>query len=158
MSLAVFNSAVFQGTASRAELGLAGSIWSQEIAALPAKRASAPALPGFVLVGVASLQGQQLVFSSMHALGLCPPAENSRSAEDIYVQCPLRITRYGPDSKAVTRQLTEFCFLYSDDQNNPAQLNHTEYAFDEQTGTAYFRVIQHGLRVPACDRSVTIKP
>ena len=43
------------------------------------------------------------------------------------------------------------------DPDQPAAKNHTAVAFDAKTATAYFRVIQYGKHVPACDRGIRLK-
>lgn len=87
----------------------------------------------------------------------CQRPGNGFREVDLYSRCRARVELEG-QGKVVTHEFKDFCYLNIDnDAENPLAKNHTEVAADDKTGTVYFRVIQHGRPVPACNRSVTFR-
>jgi hypothetical protein len=120
-------------------------------------------LPSFILLGTASFDFYQFIFTSNRSFGACEPPPNGPFSDPklkapMYSTCDLRIVRTDSRNKQrVVRQVPNFCHLYID--NPPDQYlsnNHTEMAFDAWTKTVYFRVIQYGKRLPECDRRLTV--
>ena len=54
-------------------------------------------------------------------------------------------------------QFPDYCLMFSDYEATPEAENHTEIAFDKQSKTAYFRVMQYGKYVPSCNRAIRLK-
>jgi hypothetical protein len=92
-----------------------------------------------------------------HYVDDCERPSNGFKAVDQYSRCRARVELEG-QGRVVSQEFKDFCYLNIDnDSENPLAKNHTEVAADEKTGTVYFRVIQYGKPVPACNRSVTFK-
>lgn len=98
-----------------------------------------------------------LIDFPFHFVEDCQRPGNGFKEVDLYSRCRARVELEG-QGRVVIHEFKDFCYLNIDnDAENPLVKNHTEVAADERTGTVYFRVIQHGKPVPACNRSVTFQ-
>ncbi|MFN3494016.1 MAG: hypothetical protein ACK40L_05870 [Hydrogenophaga sp.] len=131
-------------------------IWADEIAKL---RAEASPLLSFVIAARAEVRGQPVHFSVISLLDYerCEPPTNSKDAVNMYDRCLARVA-IGPVERAHVVEFRGFCHLnIASDANAPLERNHTQFAFDRSTSTAYFRVLQQGRFVPECNRSVRVE-
>ena len=149
-----------------AQRQLARSVWGQDIDGLPLNdvRRDGSRFPAFVLLSPMFETPQfRYVFTGMSAAGAvyehCEDPPNSAGAETpMYSICPMRVVIEDKASGKRTQQdFPRYCHLFVDDPDQPAAKNHTAVAFDAKTATAYFRVIQYGKHVPACDRGIRLK-
>ena len=149
-----------------AQRKLARSVWGQDIDGLPLNdvRRDGSRFPAFVLLSpMFETQQFRYVFTTMSAAGAvyehCEDPPNSAGAETpMYSICPMRVVIEDKASGKRTQQdFPRYCHLFVDDPDQPAARNHTAVAFDAKTATAYFRVIQYGKPVPACDRGIRLK-
>ena len=142
------------------DLATVNVIWHDLIAA---KAEKAPIFN--MLIANTSLHGRSLVFSQVDLLDFtrCEPAANGRSVVDVYSKCLARVAIGGPDKSAPPqiREFDNFCFVMSPWETKEEQrfraLNQVQFSFDPATATAYFRLIQHGAPVPACNRSIKLE-
>jgi hypothetical protein len=105
-----------------------------------------------------SLSGGQYTFSILSAANAqgCTPPANGRGVVDMYSVCPLRVTQSG-GGKSHTQEFPEYCHLYPSPPAFKGDVTQTQMAFDAKSMMAYFRIIQRGKHVPACDRILRIK-
>lgn len=144
--------------ASRAEISLARSIWDKEIESTGPGIKPNTKSPSFILLKAFSAGNEQFVFSifdSGFSNGCIPPA-NGRGIEDMYSICPMRVTQMNTTQSA-SQDFPEYCHLYPEPAEKPGEINQSQIAFDANTMTAYFRTIQYGKHVAACDRTLRIK-
>ena len=115
-------------------------------------------LPSFVLLSNILRNGEQYTFSILNSANArgCSIAENSKDAVDVYVRCPLRVTLTDGSSNNITRDYPSYCYIFPENLNNPSSLNQAQFAFDAVNSTAYFRTIQHGKHIKACDKKMKI--
>ena len=77
---------------------------------------------------------------------------------DMYSTCPMRfIAQHKGTGRIAQKDLPGYCFLHEDGEDAPLAKNHTEIAMDSKGETVYFRIIQHGKSVPACNRAIRLK-
>lgn len=145
---------------------LAGSIWGKDIDALPVNdvKRDRSKFPAFVLLSPTFESSQfRYVFSSMSAAAAVydkceDPPNSAESHTPMYSRCPMRVVIEDKATGQKTQQdFPRYCHLFLDDPDQPAAKNHTAVAFDPNTHTAYFRVIQYGKHAPACDRAIRLK-
>lgn len=144
--------------ASRAEISLARTIWDEEIESTGSGLTPEEKMASFILLKPYSIDGSQFVFSifsSGFSNGCIPPA-NGRGIEDMYSVCPMRVTEMN-GNKSVSKDYPEYCHLFPEPAEKPGEINQSQIAFDRNTMTAHFRIIQHGKHVESCDRSVRIQ-
>ena len=142
---------------TEAERTITGSIWAKELRSA-VDPLSGERDPSFVLVGSAQHNGAHFFFSIYRsAKYACErPPNGSAGINHMYSRCPLRVTLVTADGRMLSQDFAGYCALNDDSVDIPRSRNHTEYTFDPRSGTAYFRVIQHGKVVPVCNRSVRI--
>lgn len=159
MTVVGFNTGTMQlPHASRAEINLARTIWEKEIESTGSGITPDSKMASFILLKPYSVEGSQFVFSifsSGFSNGCIPPA-NGRGIEDMYSVCPMRVTQMD-SSKSVSKDFPEYCHLYPEPAEKPGEINQSQIAFDRNTMTAYFRIIQHGKHVKSCDRTLRIQ-
>lgn len=132
------------------------SVWADEIDRLLAQ---ARGHRETALVGQVEMRGRSVHFSllTLPDFDRCEPPLNGKDVVDMYDKCLARVA-IGPVQRPHVIEFRDFCILNVDyDQNAPLEQNHTQFAFDQATSTAYFRVIQHGRFVPACNRSIRLE-
>lgn len=130
---------------------LALNIWDKEL-----KTVDAALFPS-VLQKTFNFEGKQYTFSILNSsFQDCEPPANGKDVVDMYSICPLKVGRI--DEKTFETNLSvhkNYCFLLVD--NSPGdKTNETQFLWDKKTRTAYFRVIQYGKVVPACNRAIRI--
>lgn len=131
-------------------------IWSDEIERLLSQRRGHRET---ALVSQVDFRSRPVHFSLLTLLDFerCEPPLNGKDVVDMYDKCLARVA-IGPVQRPHVIEFRDFCILNVDyDQNAPLEQNHTQFAFDQATSTAYFRVIQHGRFVPACNRSIRLE-
>lgn len=136
---------------------IARAVWFDEV-----KRSEALVPPRnmFILLAQArSARNEVLTFSLLDILDFerCEPPLNGKDVVDMYSKC---LARVHVDRKPapVVKEFDRFCQLNIDNSEDaPLKKNHTEFAFEPRTNTAYFRVIQYGKAVPACHRSIKLE-
>lgn len=141
-------------------IDLARVIWNREIESTPLNQTvqNNGRLPSFVLLSNILRNGEQYTFSILNSANArgCSVAENSKDAVDVYVRCPLRVTLTDGSSKNITRDYPNYCYIFPENQNNIASLNQAQFAYNTVSSTAYFRIIQHGKHIKACDKKIKI--
>ena len=101
----------------------------------------------------------QLSFSIFSTIGACITPANGAGAYDAYLRCPARakvihLSAQGVPTWVAIHGFEDVCFyIQANNPDAPLEQNHTEFAYDVATLTAYVRVIQYGKVVPACNRS-----
>ena len=86
----------------------------------------------------------------------CEPPGNGSAVTDMFSKCMVSLAIVGKTT--LVSRFDGYCFLHVDnDPNNPLSKNHTEFAYDPRTATAYFRTMQHGKVVPGCNRAIQLK-
>lgn len=139
------------------DVAVAHSLWMDEI-----KRSfkQAPNFSVSILLGQGrSANGTLLTFSQLNMMDFerCEPAMNGKDVVDMFTKCLARV-HVNQKPQPVVKEFVGFCYLNIDNsQDNPLSKNHTEFAFEPRTNTAYFRVIQFGRDVPTCHRSVKLE-
>ena len=143
--------------AKKPDVAVSHSIWMDEI-----KRSFKEA-PGFrvsILLGqAASKDGTLLTFSLINMMDFerCEPPLNGKDVVDMYSKCLARV-HVNRKPQAVVKEFVGFCNLHiTNSKDNPLSKNHTQFAFDARTNTAYFRVMQFGKIVPACYRAIALE-
>ena len=137
---------------SRANLNLANITWSKEITANKN-------LPSTVLISSVSHNDTQYTFSilsSASAPGCLKPA-NGKNVTDMYSVCPMKVVAFVGSDKPKAGQFNGYCHLYPFPAEKAGAKNETQFWFDHSTSTAYFRVIQNGQLVPACNKAIHVK-
>lgn len=135
----------------------AQAVWADEV-----KRSfdQAPAFSvGVLLAQARSARNTVLTFSLLSVMDFdrCEPPLNGKSVVDMYSKCLARV-HVGQSPQPVMKEFAGFCYLHIDNNpDTPLAKNHTEFAFDAQTNTGYFRVIQYGKEVPACRRAIVVE-
>jgi hypothetical protein len=144
-------------TAVSRDQAAALAVWSDQM-----KRSfdQAPAFSVGVLLGQArSASNTILTFSLLNVVDFdrCEPPQNSKGAIDMYSKCFARV-HAEQKPQAIMKEFEGFCYLHIDNsKDNPLSKNHTKFAFDAQTNTGYFKVIQYGREVPACHRAIKLE-
>ena len=118
-----------------------------------------------MLLANTSVRGRSLVFSQVNLLDFtrCEPPANGHSVVDVYSKCLARVAIGGTDRSAPPqiREFDNFCFVMSPWETKEEQqfraMNQVQFSFDPVTATAYFRLIQHGAPVPACNRAIKLE-
>lgn len=167
MSHVAFNYPPFPESATSPELRkTAEHIWAKELDALPTDTfpkagggTRTGKYPAFILMSSNESDNIKHVFSIMDA-GPYDKCEHDHSSE--YSVCVMRmVTEDKKTGKTQQRDYKNFCFLHllSDDgasEDENTKNNHTEIAFDKKSKTVYFRIVQDGKVVPACNRQVSL--
>lgn len=131
-------------------------IWADEI---EKSEAVMPQRNMFVLLAKTTARnGVPVIFSLLDMLDYerCEPSTNGKDMVDMYSKCLARVA-IGKPSKPHLVEFNGFCYLNLDFPETPIEKNNTQFAFDANTATAYFRVIQYGKSVPACNRMIKIE-
>lgn len=89
----------------------------------------------------------------------CEQALNGKNVVDVYEKCLARIA-IGSAQKPHVVEFSGFCYADSvwatpEELRFRAQTQN-QLAFDDKTGTVYFRLLQHGRYVPTCNRMIKI--
>lgn len=137
-------------------LALAKALWAGQYEPYLAKH---PTSTVFFLVGRADGQRYQvttaLIDYALSASGGCEAPANGFKVVDMYSTCKVAIELLG-QGKRLAAKFDNFCVLDLPPASKSAEeINHTEFALDEQAGAVYYRVIQYGKPVPACHRVIT---
>lgn len=133
------------------------AVWSDEV-----KRSfdQAPAFSvGVLLAQARSARNSVLTFSLLSVMDFdrCEPPLNGKNVVDMFSKCLARV-HVGHTPQPVMKEFAGFCYLHIDNNpDTPLAKNHTEFAFDVQTNTGYFRVIQYGKEVSACRRAIVVE-
>jgi hypothetical protein len=110
--------------------------------------------PAFVLTS-SPYRGNFIFSMIFSAIENCVPPGNGSGMVDMYALCSMSIFQANA-APVMVKEISNMCFLHSNDSDNPAAKNHTEFSFHEASRTAYFRVIQYGKEVPVCNRTVRL--
>lgn len=131
------------------DYALAKNIWADEIKQIR------DSFPISVLQKTINFQGKQYTFSILDSgFQHCIPPGNGKYMVDMYSTCPLKIGRI--DEKTLETSLVvknDYCFLL---EGKTDRTNETQFLWDKKNRTAYFRIIQHGVPVPACNRAIQL--
>ena len=162
MKLAAFDAppGLYKETASPDEKQLAAAIWAKEIAANTATTFDGKKMSSTVLIYGFEDDNFRYTFTSLDIpfQNGCEPPANGWHEVDIYSKCPMRFVAESKETKKTAQKdFPSYCFLHSDDEDNPLAENHTEIAMDSKGAAVYFRIIQHGKPVPACNRAIRLK-
>ena len=151
MNEAVFDAPRLLPSATAKEQALSQTVWGDEL-----KAAKGRGDPSFVLVASADVDGAVYVFSIFLRAGACEnPPNGSAGAEEMYAKCPMRVA-LNLNGRTWLQNFVGYCYLNLHDADHPRASFHTEFALDQRTSTAYFRVIQHGKTVSQCNRSIRL--
>jgi hypothetical protein len=143
---------------SQEDIDAARRIWADEISKGLAKDKSEHFQ---VLVGSGALNGHPVTVSLIDLMDFerCEPPANGKSVVDVYSKCLARVA-IGPLKAAHTVEFQGFCFVFSPwmtpEEIKFREHTHNDVAFDAKTGVIYFRTIQQGKNVAACQRAVRI--
>jgi hypothetical protein len=99
----------------------------------------------------------QALFTVFDTMGACTTPANGRDAYDAYSVCPGRVVVGNPSNTTGTTTFNFPQMCYYEQTNNPdapLDKNHMQFAYDEGIKMAYFRVIQYGKFVAACNRAI----
>lgn len=156
MNEIIFDSQRLASSGTAQQHTLASQIWAdtlgRSVVSGTGKRAAS-----FVLIGSASAGGREYVFSMFTRAGTCIDPPNGNAGADVtYAKCPLRVTILAGDGLSRSQDFAGYCYLNIDSADAPRASNHTEYALDQRSSTAYFRVIQYGKTVSECNRSIRL--
>ena len=163
MKLATFDAppGYYAETVTPAEKQLAAAIWQKEMAANTATTVSGQKMMSTILIHSYEKDDFRYTFTSLDIpfQNGCTPPENGRDVVNMYSTCPMRfIAQHKETKKVAQKDLPGYCFLHEDDEDEaPLSKNHTEIAMDSKGETVYFRIIQHGKEVPACNRAIRLK-
>lgn len=155
MHYASFNFQPDKGQLDPKIQAIAYELWKPKLDALNAqsdKPLGKP--PAFVLLS-SPYQGNLIFSMIFSAVENCVPPGNGSGIVDMYALCPMSVFQV-KDVPVRVKEIPNMCFLYLNDSDNPAAKNHSEFSFHEANRTAYFRVIQNGKEVPACNRIVRL--
>lgn len=151
MNEAVFDAPRLLPSATAKEQALSQAVWGDKL-----NVAKARGDPSFVLVASADVGGAVYVFSIFLRAGACEnPPNGSAGAEEMYSKCPMRVV-LNTNGRSSLQNFFGYCYLNLHDADHPRASFHTEFAIDQRTSTAYFRVIQHGKTVSQCNRSIRL--
>lgn len=151
MREAVFDGPWLPSTATEDDRAMAQQIWGAELAA---RRSNAQGpLPGFVLIGDVNEGSKRIVLSMYSAAGSehCNPAPNGFSAEDIFVECRMRVTNW-PFTGRHMAKLPAYCMIFAASETN----SRVEYRYETAAQTVHFRTVQFGKVVPLCSRALKL--
>lgn len=135
-------------------------IWSDEVASAAAKGQSADFDSQ---ISTTTYKGTPIAFSLI-TLPLdferCEAALNGKNVVDVYSRCLARVA-IGPMRNPHVVEFSGFCYADSvfatPEELQFREKTQNQFAFDEKSGTAYFRLLQHGKPVPACNRMIKIE-
>ena len=154
MHYASFNFQPDEGSLDPKMKAVAYALWQSKLDAMKidAEKQKQKPNPAFVLMS--SPYRSNFIFSMIFsAVANCIPPGNGAGMVDMYPICSMSIFRIDAAPVKV-KEISDMCFLHFNDSDFPVAKYHTEFAFDEANGAAYFRVIQHGVEVPACNRMI----
>lgn len=148
-----------------AERKLAAKIWRKELDAIPTAefQGRVKKYPAFILLGASEDGAHRYIFSGLSAASVAYPlCEDPPNGGDehtsTWANCPMRVVIQNKETGVEHQeQFPDYCLQYSYGSDRPFAENHTEFAFDNKTKTAYFRVLQYGKHVPACDRAIRLQ-
>lgn len=135
-------------------------IWSDQVAVATANGKAADFDSQIVTT---SYKGKPIAFSLI-ALPLdferCEQALNGKNVVDVYSKCLARVAIGAMPNPHVV-EFSGFCYADSifatKEELQFRARTQNQFAFDEKSGTAYFRLLQHGKHVPACNRMIKIE-
>ena len=162
MRLATFDAypGYYAETVSPEEKQLVAKIWEKEIAANTATTVTGKKMMSTVLMHAFEDSNFRYTFTSLNIpfQNGCEPPANGYDVVDMYSTCPMRfIAQHKGTGRIAQKDLPSYCFLHIDEKETPVAQNHTEIAMDSNGETVYFRIIQHGKPVPACNRAIRLK-
>jgi hypothetical protein len=148
----------YPDASSPEERSLMSQIWAKEIKTLQSPGDNSPML-GTALSGSVVNDGIRVLMTMFNSFNSnCIQPGNGRGMYDNYATCPLRLIRFNADNRISQQDLpVQFCML--DGLGTPDDTrakNHIEYGFDQRSGLVFFRTIQYGEIVPACNRALRI--
>ncbi|GKS92625.1 hypothetical protein [Acidovorax sp. SUPP2539] len=138
-------------------------IWKENIESTPLNfnRNDGSRLGSFILYQTHEDRENKYIFTMFNAAkSKCEDPPNGPFVQKGYVPpmysiCPMRvIVEEKSTGRRKQKDFPNYCHLFIDDKNTPLAQNHTEFAFDDKTGSAYFRVVQYGKPAPECDRAL----
>ena len=135
-------------------------IWSDEVAAAAAKGEAASFNSQ---IASTSFKGKPIAFSLIDLprdFERCEQALDGKNVIDIYSKCLARVA-IGAMPHPHVVEFSGFCYADSiwatpEEMRFRAE-NQNQIAFDEKSNTAYFRLLQHGKFVPACNRVIKVE-
>jgi hypothetical protein len=142
------------------DINAAKRIWTDQVAAAKAKGEPADFDSQ---ISTASYKGTPLAFSLITLpmdFQRCEQALNGKNVVDVYAKCLARVA-IGNMQNPYVVEFSDFC--YADSVfSTPEEMQfraktQNQFAFDEKQGVAYFRLLQHGKFVPACNRMIRIE-
>lgn len=147
MHYASFNFNYDDGPIDAKKKVAAYTLWKMNLDAMKQKQKP---LPVFVLMS--SPYRSNYIFSMIDSADeACERPGNGVGMVDMYPVCSMSIFKVDATPVKV-KVIQGMCFLHFNDSDYPTGKYHTEFAFDEEHGIAYFRIIQHGVEVPDCNR------
>lgn len=124
-------------------------IWQNEVNT----QATAPTMAELpILIGRTVSRGKPVIVSVIHLndYDRCEPPLNGRDVVDMYSKCIAKVV-----TPSQSTEINRFCFLAIDpDDDAPLKSNNNQLATDPKTGVIYFRLIQQGKLIPACNRAI----
>ena len=146
--------------ASQDNQNLAQKIWKKEIDSA-SNGSNGYKYPVIILISNFNDDGINYTFSILNTrmtISGCTPPGNGSGIVDIFSTCPLNITAKDLATGRIASQgFDDYCHLYFNTSDFPAEKNHTEISIDKEKGMAYFRVIQHEKIVPECNKFIKYK-
>lgn len=135
-------------------------IWSDEVAAASARGQSADFDSQ---ISTTTFRGSPVAFSLItlpRDFERCEAALNGKNVVDVYSKCLARVA-IGPMRNPHVVEFSGFCYADSvfatPEELQFREKTQNQFAFDEKGGAAYFRLLQHGKLVPACNRMIRIE-
>lgn len=135
-------------------------IWSDVVASATAKGKSADFDSQ---ISTATYKGTPIAFSLItlpRDFERCEAALNGKNVVDVYSKCLARVA-IGPMRNPHVVEFSGFCYADSvfatREELQFREETQNQFAFDEKGGIAYFRLLQHGKLVPACNRMIKIE-
>ena len=129
------------------------SIWKSKI---PKETAA------FVLLSSVETKENQYIFTMLDSTfaGCVPPpnGDGTDTAMPLYSTCSMRVIQKNKiTKKTTTQEIKDFCYLSLNCDPEELAKNHTKFAFDSKTNTAYFKTIMYGKHARECDREIRLK-
>ena len=154
MHYASFNFQPDEGQIDPKIKSVAYALWKSKLDAVSANADKTKSKPIPVFVLLSSPYTKNQIFSMVLSTAEnCLFPGNGPGMVDMYALCPMSVFQVNA-TPVRTKEVPNMCFLHLNNSDNPASRFHTEFAFNEANRTAYFRVIQAGKEVPACNRMV----
>lgn len=162
LDLLAFNyrSEGYEGTPDQRKL--AEAIWGKTMESLQGRGPVNGHWPAFIIQTTVDAGAYRYVFSSMSAAGaaypVCEDPPNSSAINTpIYAVCPMRVViQNKADGKSTQQDFPNYCVITTNHKDQPKSRNYAQIAFDAQSRTAYYRVVQYGKPAPECNRAIKL--